>query len=585
MNSYIFEKQTLNAFPRLISLLDRDKNSPAYGCFDRAYWHYKLSSDFPSAVFQQGVLPLALAYANDFAGNIYFKNKTVLEYIKAGMSFWADIQNPDGSFNEWYPNEHSYVATAFTAYGISGALRIILAGGDAPAAEGKVIRALIKSGKWLMKNKDLFLSNHIAGSIAALNNIYLVTGGEEFKRGAKHKLEELLGKQDPEGWFTEYGGADIGYQSVTIDFLAKYYKDSGDSSLEAALEKALEFTACFVHPDGTSGGEYASRNTKYLMPHGFEILRGKFKTAAYIADILRRDFEERSAYLSCWDDRYFVFFFFPNFLHAWLENKGGKRGTGSGENYGFDKFARVFKNAGLVSVKNAAYHFICNYKKGGAVKVFRAADKGGIILNQSGYFGKFAEDRAISSQWLDNTRKDGVFSGAEYARDNPAFGGAGLIFEFQQEFVYVDYSLPLERWLIPLRIFNRTLGKLNVLAAAFSSHIKKKHILSREICPVLLRRKVTLKEDEIVIEDRLVKKAGVKLLSLRPLADCSLLHVPSSKYFTGHELESMPDFDLSAALNQKGEARARFTIAFPAEKCSLVVEVEGERVRSRELGV
>ena len=41
--------------------------------------------------------------------------------------------------------------------------------------------------------------------------------------GLNKKLERILQLQSEEGWFPEYGGADIGYLSVSLDMLAEYY--------------------------------------------------------------------------------------------------------------------------------------------------------------------------------------------------------------------------------------------------------------------------------------------------------------------------------------------------------------------------
>lgn len=51
----------LGGIPKIVSLLDRNRLSPTYGCFDRAFWHYKTAS-FPSGMAQEFVLPLALVY-------------------------------------------------------------------------------------------------------------------------------------------------------------------------------------------------------------------------------------------------------------------------------------------------------------------------------------------------------------------------------------------------------------------------------------------------------------------------------------------------------------------------------------------
>ena len=79
MNPY--KEIILNSIPRLFSLLDRNKFSPTYGCFDRNFWHYKTVTDYPSAIFQQPVLTLSLLYKNNFKGNVYYNRPEILDYL------------------------------------------------------------------------------------------------------------------------------------------------------------------------------------------------------------------------------------------------------------------------------------------------------------------------------------------------------------------------------------------------------------------------------------------------------------------------------------------------------------------------
>ena len=64
----------------------------------------------------------------------------------------------------------------------------------------------------------------------------------------------LESAQTSEGWFPEYGRAVPGYTSVSIDFLAKYWRRTRDKRSLSMIERSLTFLAHFVHPDGTVGG-------------------------------------------------------------------------------------------------------------------------------------------------------------------------------------------------------------------------------------------------------------------------------------------------------------------------------------------
>ena len=74
MNPYL--KFILQQTPRILSQIDRDPNSPTYGCCDRNFWHYKIR-DFPSAILQQSGYGLALLYQYNFPGNIYYKKEEI----------------------------------------------------------------------------------------------------------------------------------------------------------------------------------------------------------------------------------------------------------------------------------------------------------------------------------------------------------------------------------------------------------------------------------------------------------------------------------------------------------------------------
>src|SRR3972149_6662368 len=57
----LYAREALAYLPRTLCLLDRHPFHATYGCFDRNFWHYR-TADFPSAMYQEAVLPLALVY-------------------------------------------------------------------------------------------------------------------------------------------------------------------------------------------------------------------------------------------------------------------------------------------------------------------------------------------------------------------------------------------------------------------------------------------------------------------------------------------------------------------------------------------
>ena len=102
-------------------------------------------------------------------------------------------------------------------------------------------------------------------------------------------------------WPLEYDGFDPGYETLGIQYLARYWEKTRDARVLASLRRAVAFFAHAVHPDGSVGGAYGSRHTRLYFPAGFEILAGEIPEAASVlvgpADmaLTRMFFSPRSA--------------------------------------------------------------------------------------------------------------------------------------------------------------------------------------------------------------------------------------------------------------------------------------------------
>ena len=123
----IYAKAIRETLPRVLSMLDREAFSKTFGCADRVFWSWKFT-DFPGSRFQEGVYSLAYLFTTPLPDNCYAKDQRVLEWIRAGLGFWARRQRRDGSFDEAYPFEHSLAATAFGSL----AMRCLPMNPDAP---------------------------------------------------------------------------------------------------------------------------------------------------------------------------------------------------------------------------------------------------------------------------------------------------------------------------------------------------------------------------------------------------------------------------------------------------------------------
>jgi hypothetical protein len=271
--------RALAEIPKLLTLLDRTPVSPTYGCFDRSYWHYR-TSDFPCGMSQEFVLPLALAWAIDRPDNPYFHSPSIRSWVEAGIRFAARSAHADGSCDDYYPFERATGAAAFSLYAFLEAM--ILIGLECDA---EIDRLLIRRGTWLGRHRETGqLSNHEALIVACLDRLSERYGCSRFEDLLLARLRRLLSWQSDEGWFSEYGGADLGYLSLTIGLLADLDRRRPDLDLRGPLGAAIRFFAHFVHPDGTVGGEYSSRATLNFFPHGFEIAGAWMPEALSIND-------------------------------------------------------------------------------------------------------------------------------------------------------------------------------------------------------------------------------------------------------------------------------------------------------------
>jgi hypothetical protein len=461
----IYSYLVLKEMPRLFSLLDSNRHSPTFGCLDKNYWKYK-TLDYANARMQEACLTLALLYKNKIDGNFY-KNEKIKEQAVSAVKFWAKIQNRDGSLNEYLPNEHSPVATAFSTYCIAKTFKIL------EMDDTNLLESLKKAGKWLGKNDDLSVINHDAGAITSLYLIYELTKEKKFLEYCKDKIERVLKNQDREGWFMEYGGADPGYQSFSIYYLANYYKMSKDKKILGAIKKAVDFFSYFIHPDLSMAGIYGSRETSFIIPTGFEIL--SYPLSKSIAWSIRRGLGARKIIGPySFDDRFLACELYPYLEASILKSKDGKV-----ENLPKDgkPFAKYFKNAGIYVRKTDKLYMIINVKKGGIMKIY---NKNSPVYIDGGWV--MEKDRKIM------TTKGP--SKADVSEDQIKMEGG---------FYSTPFTYQRTASMISFRLMN-SLGIHDLIKWA----VRKKLIYSARKSGIVFSRNITIKGDTLEIKDKFV---------------------------------------------------------------------------------
>ena len=278
MNKDLFAREALAQIPKLLTLLDRNPHSPTYGCFDRNFWQYKII-DFPSGMAQEFVLPLALAYNTQLPDNPFYQQPAIQDWVEAGILYAAKSAHIDGSCDDYFPYERAGGAAAFSLLACIDSYQEL--GLNNPIA----LQFFEKRADWLAHHQESGrLTNHQALIVLCLDLLSNLLQATQWDRARVQRLEQVLSWQNHEGWFIEYEGCDPGYHTLTISCLARIYQLRPDPRLKEALIKAVDLAAEFVHPDGSYGGEYTSRNTYNFFPHGFELVGQWYPQALEIND-------------------------------------------------------------------------------------------------------------------------------------------------------------------------------------------------------------------------------------------------------------------------------------------------------------
>ena len=357
MSRELFAREALAQIPKILTLQDRNAHSPTYGCFDRNFWHYKII-DFPSGMAAEFVWPLALVYALPIAGNPYHGQPSIKEWAEAGILYAARSAHSDGSCDDYFPFEKAAGAAAFS----------LLAGLDAYALldlhNPEILAFFAKRADWLAGHHESGrLTNHQALIVLCLEKAGRLFESHRWDKLKAKRLKRVLDWQDEEGWFREYEGCDPGYHTLTIALLAQLYELTPGTELKSALERAVHFAAHFVHPDGSFGGEYTSRNTHNFFPHGFEIVGRWMPDALAINDRFLTGLA--SGLGSCYADDHILGHHTWSYLLAfqqWVETRPDPVAPAQGRLH--------FKHAGIIVERRGTGVLYLALNKGGVFKFF-----------------------------------------------------------------------------------------------------------------------------------------------------------------------------------------------------------------------
>jgi len=503
----ILQNKIAGQLPRVLTLLDKNPYSPTRGCFDRKYWHYKII-DFPSGMQQELVLPLAYAFSTDFPGNRLYKLERVREYLEGIFLYHRRSCHADGSLDDYFPHERAFGATAYALAALTEAALL------SQACPEEALESFERSGAFLSQYREPgTLSNHLAIASLALTNLQALTGNIRWKTASLGLVEDLGALQHSEGWFPEYQGCDLGYQTVTVEFLARRYQRLPDERLLGMLSKAVAFLVNFMHPDGSLGGEYGSRNTYNFYPGGFAVMSLLLPQAQQALGYFLKGVEGGGCgYLE--DDGVF-----GHLLSSYVTAlRCGEIKVVMPEVKSVSApSVKNFAGAGLFTAATGTLSLFGSLTKGGVYKLFKE-DR--LLASDTGFMGRLIDGRLFCQN------KPRVSAG--YLKDNSIFI-KGNFSAYQPK----RLGRPA---MVCLRIFSLLFGWLPWYSSVMRAAMQRSLVYGRKKLGIGFARTIVLRENEIEVTDEIIPSKDSTIDSLRRTTDSVDTHVVTSDAFQSANL-------------------------------------------------
>ena len=495
----IYLEKVLNTMPRILTQLNRSAPSKTYGCFDRDYWHY-LTTDFPSMRKQEAVLTLAYAYTLKHSKNKYYQSATLKRYINASLKYWTKTAKKE--LSEWYPGEDSFVCNTFNLYAITQTYIVLK---EHPSK--KTLSTIEKIARKVSRTKESRVQNQYTSVPIGLYNTFLLTKNEWYKKQAEEVMNILKQLQHVEGWFLEYGGADIGYLSLAVHYIAHYYEKTRSAEAFEVVKKSCAFLQYFLHPDYTSGGEYASRNTEYLIPTGFEIFASEIKDASVVAQFIREGLRQQKIISpEELDDRYLLYLhstYFESFLcgQEKMTNRRPPHNT---------PFIKKYETLGIHIHNTKEYYMVINAKKGGAFQYINKRT------------GKHVYDSGIVMK-----TKIKTFT-SSYLHEPTVWQEKNTITIKGNLTIYKEQKMTTKK-LVLLRLFFTTVGRISFIKKIVKEYLRDILITKNKLSKMYYKRNFILDEKEVVVRDEIVSPKKMKEVLLEE--KYSNTFVPSSRLY------------------------------------------------------
>jgi len=505
----VYEEQVRSVLPRVLSLFDRDQTSTTYGMGDRFHWGWKLI-DFGNGTFQGAAHGLSRFYKAELLGD-YLNKDEFLELIDSIFSGTNKLIRKNGSLEEAFPYESSFCVTALVAFDLLTAIDLLRGdlGEDKQNVYLKIVGRLIS---FLKKNDEYhaFISNHLATASAALFKWNKLTHDKVAEAKAQVLLARILDEQSSEGWFKEYEGADPGYQTLCLYYLADIYKERLELDLKESLQNALKFLSYFAHPDGSFGGLYGSRNTQFICPAGIKFLSKDFEDARALDDFAVRSFSKhKTISLNAFDEPNLI----PMFnAYAWAASMNDERAEQVTQvpSLRDEVFQKHFEAAGIYIDKGSSHYSVISLRKGGVCSHFTPA-----------------ETRINPGLILEDT-KNHLYSTQAFEESNEVSVEDRKI-KIQSKFIKMRKAVPTPFQFIVLRMLNISLMKVPLFNRLIKRLLVSLLITKKEELGIKNIRTIYLGLNLKIVDEQSPRDHGYK--KLRTSSPFSAQHMASQGYW------------------------------------------------------
>lgn len=520
MSDSIYISESERAARQAFSQWQREPASPSFGCFDRQYWGWK-KKDFADATLQAAIT-LCLSYAAR-----HNQTKDLPALLEGYVGYLERIQHADGSFDQAYPFERAPgvvhdLLTPFIKLWQSPHLDPI------PAVRDRLEKVIRKSVAYALTSDEKHgeIANHFAHYAWELINYGKTFGHAEAQAYGERYLERTLALfNEEEGWFREYDGADAGYQTRLLSFLTRIAALTGNEPLWAVCEKAATFFDAMLMPNNSLHPMLGVRSTALIYPSGFERLAARNAAFAPLAERVYSgwvtgvtprpadvDFENG---IRIAEDAFEA----AAIREARLGGQPSVIPQPAFRDFDLPE-AGLYRRT-LLAGESATRTVLFAAKLGGVVVAYdRRPDGWHLVWEDSGYLLLLSDD----TRWL--VRRAGAGKADIIAGDTL---GAEATFE---QALHEDLT-PFK--LLVLRTLNLTLLRSQWIGDLFKKIVVRRLISGHKSFPIVLKRKVTIRDLGVTVTDRLVADPGLAgRLDGARLYRCRRTignHMASSRYY------------------------------------------------------